>query len=240
LKIYFFFTIIISVIFLQCGENSIPIENENDGSLFIHGRVVSNYSSNFNKVYTSTFPNGDSLLKIESEIELDSSFNLKIPVPAENHLSSYTPVNHIQVINGDSIIVIDSIHFTDQNFKYIRYDLYVESSNGITYSLSINLAEFANPTGFAVVGDFYVSYYYFNSENSINGYYKMRIVTADSSREFITNFNINTKVGWNKVVTKFISEVPNKSIYEVTDILDDQGDWIIGARGRFSNFFWML
>ncbi|NOZ45767.1 MAG: hypothetical protein GXO79_03195 [Chlorobi bacterium] len=237
MKKYLFLTAIISLVFLRCGEDSNPIDNENDGSLLVAGKV-SNFSGNFDRIYTSCFPFSDSLLKVESEIKTDGSFNLNIPVPSGNYLSNYSPVNRVSVINGDSIIYIDSIHIQDNNLKYIRYDLFAQSSTPITYSLEINLAEITNPSALAEVGNYYISYYYFNSNTKVEGYYKLKIVTADSSREFITEFNVNTKIGWNKLLTKFKSEVPNKSVYEVTDITTDQGNWIIGASGSFSNGVW--
>lgn len=234
MKRYLFLIVIISLVFLRCSEDSNPINNGNDGSLLVAGKV-SNFSGNFNKVYTSCFPNSDSLLTVESEIEVDGSFNLSIPLPLENHLYSYTPLNYISVINGDSSIFIDSIYIVDSRLKYIRYDLFAQSTSSITYSLPINLAKVTNPGEFAKVGDYFISYYYFNSQTKIQGYYKWRVVIPDSSREIITEFNINTKIGWNKVITKFKSENANKAIYEVTDIDDEQGDWIIGANDSFSN-----
>jgi hypothetical protein len=234
MKKHLFLIVIISLVFFSCSEDSNPIINVYDGSLLIEGKV-SNFSGNFNKIYTSCFPDSDSLLTTESEIMNDGSFSMKIPVPSENHISSYTPVNRISVINGDSIIFIDSIQIEDNNFKYIRYDLYAQSSAPITYSLDISMAKITNPGEFAKVDDYYVSYYYFNSNTKIKGYYKLKIISADSSREFITEFNVNTNVGWNKLLTLFKSETPNKSIYEVTEIPAEQGNWIIGVSGSFSN-----
>lgn len=234
MKKYLFFIVIISFVFIRCNEDSNPFENENDSSLFVSGKV-NNFSGNFNKVYTSCFPNSDSMLTVEAEIKNDGSFNLNIPVPSENHLSSYTPVNRISVINGDSIIFIDSIQIENINLKYLRYDLFAQSSTPITYSLDISLAKITNPGELAKVDDYYISYYYFDSNTKVKGYYKLKIVTADSSREFITEFNVKTKIGWNKLLTRFKSESSNKSVYEVIDIQTEQGNWIIGATGSFSN-----
>ncbi len=234
MKIYLFFTVIISLVFIRCSADSNPIENEDHSSLFVTGKVY-NFSGNFDKVYTSCFPNSDSLLKIESEIKNDGSFNFKIPVPSENYLYSYTPFNYILVINGDSSIFIDSVYIVDSQLKYIRYDLFAQSTSRITYALPINLAKITNPSEFAKVGDYFISYYYFNAQTIIQGYYKWRVVTPDSSREIITEYNINTKIGWNKVITKFESDNNKKAIYSVTDIEVEQGDWIIGAKDSFSN-----
>jgi hypothetical protein len=234
MKKYLFFILIISLVFIRCNEDSNPFENENDSSLFVSGKV-NNFSGNFNKIYTSCFPNLDSLLTVGAEIKNDGSFNLNIPVPSENHLLSYTPINRISVINGDSIIFIDSIQIEDFNLKYLRYDLFAQSSTPITYSLDISLAKITNLGELAKVDDYYISYYYFDSNTKVKGYYKLKIVTADSSREFITELNVNTKIGWNKLLTRFKSETPNESVYEVTDIQTEQGNWIIGATGSFSN-----
>ncbi len=234
MKNILFLIVIISIVFFRCSEESNPIKDGNDGSLLIAGKV-SDFSGNFNKVYTSCFPNSDSLSTVESAIEVDGSFNLIIPIPSENHLHSYTPFNYTSVINGDSSIFIDSIYIVDNLLKYIRYDLFAQSNSGITYSLPINLATITNPSEFAKVGDYFISYYYFNSQTKIQGYYTWRVVIPDSSREIITEFNVNTKIGWNKVITKFKSDNANKAIYEVTDIDDEQGDWIIGANDSFSN-----
>lgn len=222
-----------------CSKDLNPINNENDGSLVISGKI-NNFSGNFNKVYTNSYPYSDSINTINSEISTDGSFYLRIQLPSENKLSTYTPFNNILVINGDSSIFIDSINIVDSQLKYIRYDLYAQSSSRITYALPINLAKLSIHGEFAKVGDYFISYYYFNSQTRIQGYYKWRVVTSDSSREIITEFNINTKIGWNKVITKFKSEKANKAIYEVTDIDVEQGDWIIGASDSFSNAVWRL
>lgn len=234
MKKYLFLIVMSSIVFIQCNEESNPINDENDASLLVAG-TVSNFSGNFDRIYTSCFPISDSLLKVESEIKTDGSFNFSIPVPSGNHLSHYSPINRVSLINGDSIIFIDSIQIEDINLKYIRYDLFAQSSTPVTYSLDISLAKITNPGELATVDDYYISYYYFNSITILKGYYKLKIVSTDSSREIITEFNANTKVGWNKLLTRFKSETPNKSIYEVTDIPTEQGNWIIGATGSFSN-----
>lgn len=234
MKKYLFLIVIISLVFLRCSEDSNPIVNGEDSSLLIEGKV-SNYGGYFDKVYTSCYPDSDSSLTVESEIKADGSFNLSIPIPLENHLYSYTPFDHVSVINGDSSIFIDSIYIVDSRLKYTRYDLFAERAGSITYSLPINLARITNPGEFAKAGDYFISYYYFNSQTKIQGYYRWRVVATDSSREIKTEFNINTKIGWNKVITKYKSENANTAIYEVTDIDDGQGEWIIGANDSFPN-----
>ena len=97
------------------------------------------------------------------------------------------------------------------------------------------MAKLTNPGELAKVDDYYISYYDFDSNTTVKGCYKLKMVTTDSSREFITKFNVNTKIGWNRLLTRFKSEIPNESSYEVTDIQTEQGNWIIGATGLFSN-----
>jgi len=237
MKKYLFLILIISFIFIQCNKESNPIDNANDGSLLILGSI-SNYNSNFNKIYASGFPYSDSSLKFETEINANGSFNLKIPVPSVNHLSSYTPFNWISIVYPNSTFLIDSIHIADSSLKYIRYDLFAQSSLPITYALEINLANITTSGELAEVGDFFISYYYFSSSTKIEGYHKLKIVTQDSTREFITEFNVNTKNGWNKLITKLKSKTANKSVYEVIDIANEQGNWLIGAIGSFLNSVW--
>lgn len=234
MKKYLYIVVIISLHFLSCNKESNPIDNGNDNSLLIAGKV-SNFNGNFNKVYTYSSPNAVPLITSDAEIKSDGSFNLTIPLPTESQLYSYTPFNYISVINGDSSIFIDSIHIVHSQLKYIRYNLFAQSTSNITYALPINLARLTNPGEYAKIGDYFISYYYFNSQTSIQGYSKWRVVTSDSARDIITEFNINTKIGWNKVITKFKSENSNKAIYEVTEIDTELGDWLIGASDSFSN-----
>ena len=59
------------------------------------------------------------------------------------------------------------------------------------------------------------------------------MITTDSTRRFIAEFNVNTKIGWNKLITTYKSDIPNKSVYKVTDIIFDQDEWIISAMMHF-------
>jgi hypothetical protein len=229
-----YFVLLISLSFISCNKDSNPVDDDNDGSLIISG-TINDYKGGYNKVYTFYHSTSDTLKIIDSEITLDGSFNLRIPPLSDNHLSSYLPTNRIFVVNGDSSIVIDSIHIADNNLKYVRCDLMAKSDGRVSFSLPLNLAKLNNPYQ---LGDYFVSYYYFNSQTRIQGYHKWRVVTQNASREIITEFNINTKKGWNKVYTKYKSESYNKSIYEVSEITTDRGDWIIGASDAFSNALW--
>jgi hypothetical protein len=233
MKKYLFFIVVISLISIQCSEDTNPINIEDDGSLVVVGKI-NNFSGNFNKIYTTCFPKSDSL-QIESIIQSDGSFNIKIPTPLENQLLYYTRYSSVTVNNGDSTIFYDSTNIVDNNLKYIRYDLYAQSSSGITYSLPLNLAKLTMIGEYAKVGDYFISHYYFDTKTKIQGYYKWRVTANDTSYEAITNFNINTKIGWNMVITKFVSESNNKSFFEVTDINIEEGDWIIGAIHSFKN-----
>jgi hypothetical protein len=232
MKIYLYIILIVSLTLPGCKKESNPVDNGIDSSLKIAGKI-SNYNGESEILfYYNLFPDSTSTFTLD--IKSDGSFNLNIPVPSDSTLNFYTPFNYISVINGDSSIIVDSINIGNSKLKYHRYDLMAQNKNGIVYAISLNQAKLSAQGEYAKIGDYFISYYYFNLQTTIQGYSKWRIVTADSSRELITEFSINTKVGWNKIIYTYDSDSNNKTIFKVTNIDVEKGDWIIGASDAFT------
>ncbi len=228
MKTSLFILLIFSFAFWGCKEKSNPVQENIDGTFVIAGKIE-NYSNNFTGIYSM------GCNPIETEIKGDGSFTIKIPIPDDICLATHVPYNDVIVINGDTTYFIDSINISNKNVKYTRYDLYAKSSSKISYSLPLNLAKITNPSNFAAEGDYYISYYFFTESCVVKGYAEYRIVTSDSTKSIVTEYNINVTKGWNKVITKFIHQDIYKSVYEVTEIKVNQGSWIIGARDAFTN-----
>jgi hypothetical protein len=100
----------------------------------------------------------------------------------------------------------------------------------------LNLAKITTIGESAKVGDYYISYYYANSQTTIQGYY--RVVASSWSYESTIYYNINIKKGWNRIITRYVNGDAMKPIYVVNEIGADQGDWIIGAKDNFSFVGW--
>jgi hypothetical protein len=239
LRIQLFLIAVISLYFISCNKESNSITSNIDGSLVLSGKFS---DSNFDKIFTFSYSISDSFSVHDStEIKTDGSFNLIIPPPSENHLFPYKPYNHITVINNDTTFFIDSVRIADSNFKYIQYGLSVQARTdpqGIQYYMSLILAKITTIGEQAKVGDYYISYYYSNMQTTILGYYKWKASAPGVSYESITNYNINIKKGWNRIITRYTNNDGMNSIYEVNEISADQGDWIIGARSYFNNTTW--
>jgi hypothetical protein len=218
---------------LGCSTTSNPIESTDDRALKIKG-VITNHMDNFTKVYASYSPNTNPSQNIESEITADGSFELEIPEPDVSFLSDYIPQNKVFIMNGDSIISVDSIKINAGNLKYLRYSISAVSTPAISYTLPLNSAKISTIGEPPEIDNFIVSYYYFNTKTKIHGYYKWKFTTGDSCKEIITNFDINTKSGWNRILTRFEFSSSDKEIYTVKDIDEKSGDWIIGASDYFS------
>jgi len=233
MKYFLYIVLVISFVFPGCKKESNPISFVNDNSLKIAGKI-SNYDGEAEIIYYYDL-SADSTTTFSSNIKSDGSFNFSIPVPSDSSLHFYTPFNYISVINGDSSIFIDSINIGNSKLKYHRYDLIAQSKSPIVYGISINQAKISNQGENAKIGDYFISYYYFNLQTTIQGYSKWRVVTSDSAREIITEFSINTKVGWNKIIYTYDSNSNNKTIFKVTNINVEMGDWIIGSSDSFTN-----
>jgi hypothetical protein len=228
MKIFLYLGTFFILIFSGCGEKSNPIDPVDDGSLIISGKILNLNLTSENKIYTLSFPNQDSSLRVETAVNLDSSFFLRIPVPSTDYLSHYTSYNRVSVINDDTIMIIDSIHIADSNMKYIRFHLYCQvKTPRLTYSLE--LVPQKNPSEPAKVGNYYITNYYFDTETTIQGYYKIKAIAAGSVNEIITEYNVNTKKGWNKLITKFETKETYKSIYTVSNYASEPVDWIFGG-----------
>jgi hypothetical protein len=215
-----------------CSESSNPVESIDEGSLRISGKI-SNFDGHFNKVYISLPPLSSTQSYFESEITTDGSFDITIAPPADEQLIKYIPRSRVSVINNDTTFYIDSLRIADEELKYRKYGLSAHNpgsiNHRISYSLPLVLGERKDSIGLPTVGDYLITYHYFNRQTKIEGFQKWKIVTSNRTGETVTNFNINTKVGWNLVMTKFLSDENDKSIYEVTDVDAESGEWMIGT-----------
>ena len=232
MKNYLSLVLIILFSVLGCSENSNPIESVDEGSLKISG-IISDFDGHFDKVYISFPSRSGTLSYFESDIKADGSFEITIAPPSDEQLIKYIPRSRVSVINNDTTFYIDSLRIADEELKYRKYSLSAHNpgsiNHRIAYSLPLVLGERKDSIGLPSVGDYIITYHYFNKQTKIEGYQKWKFVTSIRTSETITNYNINTKVGWNLVMTKFLSDENDKAIYEVTDVDTETGKWVIGT-----------
>jgi hypothetical protein len=244
MRIHLLIISVLSLTFLSCNKESNPVivnSNPIEGSLVLSGKI-SDYNGVFDKIFSSSYSYSDSLsVRDSAEIKTDGSFNFIIPPPPENRLYSYKPHNQISVINSDTAFFIDSVRIADSNFKYMKVGLSAQTKAApphlIQYSMSLNLAKITTDGESGKVGDYIISYYYSNMQTTITGYFKFSEAGSGASLEIITYYNINIQKGWNKIITRYVNDDANKSIYVINEIGADQGDWIIGAN-NFNNISW--
>ncbi len=232
MKNYLSLSLIILFLAVGCSKTTNPFESLGEGSLKITG-IISNYDGDFKKVYFSLPPRSGVLSYFESEITPDGAFDITIAQPADVQLIKYISRSSTSVNNSDTTFYIDSLHIADDALKYSKYSLSAEHprsfNNRITYSLPLVLGERVNSIGLPAVGDYVLTYYYFTTQTKIQGYRKWKIVSSTRTGEIISNFNINTKVGWNLIMTKVLSDENSKTTYEVTDVDTESGVWMIGS-----------
>jgi hypothetical protein len=210
-----------------CNKNYNPVIYRNDGPLVISGKIT-NDSANINSFYI--IKNGGLPVLFTIEIKPDSSFYINIPVPDQITLSKHH-FNSWFSLEGD--YGFDSIQIADTNLRYARFDMLTDTANYFNNAYLLNPGKINNLNGPVVTGDYYITYYYFNSHTQIQGYYKNVWLHDSYPSERITEYNIKTKIGWNIVMTKCKSIDSLKIVYEVTDISSSKENWII----RKSNCF---
>jgi hypothetical protein len=218
----------------SCQEDVSPTDFGSLNSFWIHA-TLKEHDGSFTVVSGYTRPTHDSVAFIQSEIDSSGRIKLYVPTPPPHLLSSYTPLDTVMVYHGDSSLFIDDVTIHDSSLRYTRLELDVESIDPPAMGFPFNQGHLTTPHERAQVGDYYLSYYYFTSQTVIDGSFEWRVVLPDTSSRILTQYSIHTGVGWNLLMTRYSRDSANTSIYEVTNLRTEQGEWIIALRHSFPN-----
>jgi hypothetical protein len=164
------------------------------------------------------------------------SLNYPFPIPPDSVLGKYIP-------NRDSSQYIgnfDNILFSNSNVRYVPlYFCVYESHHQLRMTLFPS-NRYLTSDSTSLVGDYFIQYYYFNQPTAISGSHRISFYFPPSSlyskyNNFVTNFDLNISVGWNRIVTQ-IEQIHDSTVaYKVSTVVPGSPSWF-PSWGNSSNF----
>jgi hypothetical protein len=214
------------VCFMSCKDSpNSPIE----GQRLLQGRIEDGNSLAGFKLTIRAAKPYYSLILDSANIDSGGTFAIKLPFPAppDSMLLPFTPdsdSNQYYVTVDERVYSNPSARLAPLLFDvYLPHNIPVSLFNGNQYLFS--------DSGTAV-GDYHVNYFYLNQPTSITG--SRRITYVDSlfikeagRSRFVTIYDLNLTVGWNKVTTVIRATDSELRIFQVTSESFPDAKWFM-------------
>lgn len=134
----------------------------------------------------------------------------------------------------------DDLVFSDSTAEYGQLQFIAHPASYIGTSLYAGNNFLLSDSGTAI-GDFSVSFYYFNKPTRITGastwtFKTARLIEYYGHTESVTNYHINVQAGWNPLTTTITSDDGYRRIYTVSSGYPMYTKWFLSAASVSWNF----
>ncbi len=214
------FLIILSI---SCDEN--PTAQLPQESLF-RGRIEGWHSEGYDTLDLQVRTQRIAQAPVDSTGQFETAF--PFPVPPDSLLRGFFPQSdsnaHWQFIDGrtfsDTTAGYARLNFVGYTRHHIGFDLYAGNNFLLTDSGT-------------AIGDFTVSYFYFNKPTKLTGsctriFRDSILIRSYKHTESVTSYNLDLKMGWNAITTMISSDDPYRRIYSVSTGYPSGTTWFIG------------